>query len=300
MKKWQLEYFPARARLGRYMGGNRTDRTFHSEVADGDVFVETIRPEKPNGETVLILHGLGDHFGRHEWAVSLLTQQGYSVIGLDWPGNGRSEGTRGDLPPTRLIDGFLEEILSREEVFPTGILAHSTGGFFLIHSWAETVPSFRDVEWVWLSSPLLRPDHDQSGWKIWVAKKLAKLIPQFTLSTGVHPSDCYHVAPGEDPVYFREGSHNRISVRAGLDLILAGEKMDDPQYARISEVPLLITQGTDDTVCPPQFAEEFFHRLPNDKATLMLIGGARHEPFRESNRAGMLSGARAWLSLQKK
>ena len=156
------------------------------------------------------------------------------------------------------------------------------------------------MEWIWLSSPLLRPDHDQSCWKIWVARNLAKLLPRLTLSTGVHPSDCYHVGPGEDPIYFREGSHNRISIRAGLDLILAGEKMDDPQFARIAEVHVLITQGTDDTVCPPEFAEEFFHRLPSDKATLILIGGARHEPFRELNRAEMLSGVRSWLNLQKK
>ena len=129
-EKMATGIFSGSGKIEALMGDIRTDRTFRSEAADGVVFVEKICPEKPNGETVLILHGLGDHFGRHEWAVRFFTKQGYSVIGLDWPGNGRSEGKRGDLPPTALIDEFLEEVLSREEAFPTGILAHSTGVLF--------------------------------------------------------------------------------------------------------------------------------------------------------------------------
>lgn len=280
------------------MNISRIERTFQSVVVDRGVFVETISPEVGNGRWILILHGLGDHFGRHEWAVQFFTGLGYSVIGFDWPGNGRSGGKRGDLPATRAVARLLEEVLTGENIQPDGILAHSTGCFFLIHAWSEKISSLQDVRWVWLSSPLLRPDYGQAAWKIGLARKLAKYFPEVSVSTGVHPVDCYHLHPGEDPVHFREGSHNRISFRAGLDLILEGEKMAAPVYAEALDLPLLITQGADDEVCPPQFAEEFFRRLPAARATMLLIAGARHEPFREPNRAEMLSQARAWLRLQ--
>lgn len=281
------------------MGSNRREGTFRSRVAEVDIFVERIFSGSGNGKTVLILHGLGDHFGRHEWAVRLFTGLGYDVIGLDWPGNGRSGGKKGDLPSTESVGPLLEEVLSREATEPVGVFAHSTGGFFLIQTFGRNLRAFRNVKWIWLSSPLLHPEEGQSRLKVIVAKRFAKWFPRLTMSTGVRPSDCYHVEAGEDPEGFREANHRRITLRAGVDLILAGLKMKSSDVVEVLELPVLVTEGSEDEVCPPNLTFEFFKKLPEGQKTMIFLNGARHEPFREANRMPMLNSVRAWLSLQK-
>lgn len=281
------------------MVSNRRECTFRSAVAGVDIFVERVFSGNGIGETVLILHGLGDHFGRHEWAVRLFTGLGYDVIGLDWPGNGRSGGKQGDLPSTESVGPLLEEVLGKEGIEPAGIFAHSTGGFFLIQTFGRNLRAFRNVKWVWLSSPLLHPEEGQARVKIVVAKRLARWFPKLTMSTGVRPSDCYHVEAGEDPEHSRDGNHNRITLRAGVDLILAGLNMKGSKIADVLKLPVLVTEGSEDEVCPPHLAEEFFEKLPEGEKTMIFLNGARHEPFREANRMPMLNSVRAWLSLQK-
>src|SRR5262245_2055856 len=47
--------------------------------------------------TVLLLHGLGEHLGRHEHVAANLAAQGWRVCGYNQRGHGPSEGGRGQL-----------------------------------------------------------------------------------------------------------------------------------------------------------------------------------------------------------
>ena len=69
----------------------------------------------------LVLHGLGDHIARHDWAAGLLARAGYRAIGFDWPGNGKSDGVRGDMPTVPETGLFLEEMLEKLPCDPIGI-----------------------------------------------------------------------------------------------------------------------------------------------------------------------------------
>lgn len=253
----------------------------------------------PHGD-VLVLHGLGDHSGRHDWAAGLILRAGYRPVGFDWPGNGGSDGVRGDMPAAAEARRLLDEVVETLGLAPVGVFAHSTGGFLLLSRLAcesRGTGPLRRLRWVWLSSPLLRPSHGQPGVKIAAAKLLARHFPGMTLSTGVRARDCFHTGFSSFAEFARKraGGHHRISLRFATDLLeterglLDGAERIDPGIA------FLLVQGAEDGVCPPGYAEELFKRLPAADKTWILAAGARHEPFREPEPEGIGNAVRAWL-----
>lgn len=256
----------------------------------------------PHGDA-LLLHGLGDHSGRHDWAAGLIGRAGYRPIGFDWPGNGESDGTRGDMPTMEESCQLLDEATQSLDLAPSGIFAHSTGAFLLL-SWLARRSgqdgALHRLRWVWLSSPLLRPSHGQPPLKIAIARTLARRFPKMTLGTGVRAKDCFHTgfAPFAESARKRAGGHHRVSLRFATDL-LASEGVLLEKAERIDRgIAFLLTQGTEDRICPSGYAEELFQRLPAESKTWILASGARHEPFREPEPEGIENAARVWLEWQ--
>ncbi|MDF1825868.1 MAG: alpha/beta fold hydrolase [Verrucomicrobiales bacterium] len=260
------------------------------------VYTEFHATEESVKGTVLILHGLGDHIGRYAWALELLLNAGYSVLGIDWPGCGNSSGIRGNLPRVDEAERLVGEILEKAEIDPVGVLGHSTGGFYLVQFLVRGLPALSSLKWVWFSSPLLDPVHGQNPLKVFAAKLLVKVIPTFTLSTGVYPRDCFHTGGGPRSGNFAEGCHNRISLRFGEDL-LDEEKIAVASAGKIrADLKILVTQGAADHVCSPKLTEPFVNQLKAKSKAFLLISGSRHEPFREPESAPFFNHVRTWLS----
>ena len=55
---------------------------------------------RPRGQ-VLIVHGLGEHAARYDPVAAALNAEGWSVLGFDQRGHGRSSGRRGTLARAR-------------------------------------------------------------------------------------------------------------------------------------------------------------------------------------------------------
>ncbi len=248
-----------------------------------------------NRGDVLILHGLGDHIDRFRWAIQLLDSAGYRVVGIDWPGCGKSPGVRGDLPTMEEAGPLVEKVLNSLSCSPIGVLAHSTGAFYLARFLADGLPFTQNLKWVWFSSPLIAPAHGQPPFKIAIAKLLSRLLPKMTLSTGVNPSDCHDA---EEESGFPEGVHNRISLRFGAELMAADEKVDSIASRIPADLELLFTQGSSDSVCPPKFAVQFFNALKTPLKTMILVSGGRHEPFQDRDSARFTNALRSWLRLR--
>jgi len=230
----------------------------------------------------------------------LLTRAGYRVVGFDWPGGGGSDGIRGDLPTVEETCGLLDELIEGLGFSPTGIFAHSTGAFLLLHWLARRGrdhAALGSLRWVWLSSPLVRPSHGQPRLKVALATALAKRFPQMTLNTGVRARDCYHTRldGAAEAAFARAGVHHRVSLRFATSL-MAEEGSLIASARKISPgIAFLLTQGGEDGVCPPGYAEELFQALPSRRKTWIFLSGSRHEPFRESGNAGITHSVRAWL-----
>lgn len=277
-----------------------TDRVIR--VASGRVKlrVREWRPPGPEKGQVLILHGLGDHAARHDWAASLITDAGYRAIGFDWPGNGESDGVRGDMPTVVESGALLEEVMATLDLSLTGIFAHSTGAFLVLHWLGGLAQPLEGLRWVWISSPLLVPSHGQPGLKISIARLLAARFPRLTLSTGVKPSSCYHTGfdPSVDAALKKDGSHHRVSLRFATDLLATERGLLAAVSGIPGELAFLVTQGTEDAVCPPHYVEALFAHLPGTEKSLVFASGARHEPFREKGHCAITNAVRSWLDLQ--
>ncbi|MEM7603615.1 MAG: alpha/beta fold hydrolase [Verrucomicrobiota bacterium] len=272
------------------------ERFFKVEWMDRSVFTIRYPLEGPSKGTVLILHGLGDHSGRYSWAVDLLHRSGFEVLGIDWPGCGKSSGIRGDLPLVEDAGRMIGEILEELKLSPVGVLAHSTGGFFLSQFLSNSLPAFSSLEWIWFSSPLLDPSYGQSRVKMKAAKLLAKWIPAFTISTGVSPRDCFHTLGDARAREFAEGVHNRISLRFGEHLLDPEKEAINVAGSLDPDLPVLLTVGSADHVCPASVAEVFFNELRSRAKVFVLVSGSRHEPFREPDSAAFFSAVRTWLA----
>lgn len=250
--------------------------------------------------TVLILHGLGDHSGRHDWAAGQAIRAGYRAVGFDWPGNGGSDGIRGDMPLVADAGGLIEAILESRGLCPAGIFAHSTGAFLVLPWLASAAKEALPLRWVWFSSPLLRPSHRQPDLKVVVAKLLARHFPTMTLSNGVHARDCYHTGfdPFAESAFSKAGGHHRVSLRFAVSLLAEEAGLLDLASRLRSDLSFLLTQGMEDPICPPAFAEDLFQRLPGRGKTLLLASGSRHEPFREPESQAFANAVRNWLGSQ--
>ena len=250
--------------------------------------------------TVLILHGLGDHSARHDWAAGQVIRAGYRAVGFDWPGNGGSDGIRGDMPLVANAGGLIDSILASRGLRPTGIFAHSTGAFLVLPWLASLTKEAPGPRWVWFSSPLLRPSHRQPALKVAIAKLLAWQFPKMTLSNGVHARDCYHTGfdPFAESTFRKAGGHHRVSLRFAVSLLAEETGLLDLASGLRTDLAFLLTQGLEDPICPPAFAESLFQRLPGGRKTFLLAAGSRHEPFREPEPEAFANAVRNWLECQ--
>ncbi len=289
-----------------------TGETYASEAAGGDVHRQAFHPDSGDADlvgTVLLLHGLGDHLGCHLPAAELFCERRYLGVGVHWPGHGRSAGKRGHIMGLEPTFGLIDESLEWLDRQPhprgiRGVYAHSTGAFLFLN-YLQRQHSRRNREregtpplfdWIWLSSPLLRPDHGQNPVLTYTARWLAKLAPTLILDTRVRPERCRHVVPeGAKASAEMDGCHHWVSAALGADLVFHGRRINETGEAIAEPTRLLITQGEDDEICPPRFSEAFFREVGTRDKTYALLPGMRHEVMREPNNDHAVERITSWL-----
>ena len=135
--------------------------------------------------TVLIVHGLGEHAGRHAALARRLNAWGYAVRGYDHFGHGQSDGPRGALTSdTRLLDDLAALVDATRARQPAGqpliLLGHSMGGLVAARFVALRL---RAVDALVLSSPALDAGLDAVQ-KCLVAT-LPRIVPNLRVGNGL-------------------------------------------------------------------------------------------------------------------
>lgn len=246
------------------------------------------------------LHGQGDYSARYDETMEVFTRQGIACVATDLPGHGRSEGKRGRVPGFEVVDRIVDSNQQRcrqlcpEDGGPLGILGHSAGGLMVMR---ELLRRPEPYSFSWISSPLVRPEANKSRFLVGISALLARLLPDLTVTTGVSMDDCVHPdsewEPGsEEPELL---FHARISIRWGYEMMMEARKVRSRFVSHPPSLPLLITQGTADKVCPPQYLREVISGVSDPAIRYQEFPEALHEPFADTRKADVFTAIEGWL-----
>ena len=250
--------------------------------------------------SVLLVHGLGEHIGRYAHVAAAINAAGWSVIGYDQRGHGRSEGARGVLPRPQdllfdlalVIDG-----VRAAHAGPLVLLGHSMGGLVAARFVAEALavqPAAwsRAVDALVLSSPALDAglSHLQRRMLGW----LGGLAPNLAVNNGLKPAWLSHdpavvQAYVDDPL-----THDRVTARLVRFIVDSGPVV--LQHApRWSTPTLLLWAGADRCVAPAGSAA-FAEAAPAAVVTPQVYPDLFHEIFNEPGADAVLARVTAFLA----
>ena len=242
---------------------------------------------------VLVVHGLGEHAGRHDALAKRLNSWGFAVRGYDQYGHGESGGGRGVLPTsTRLLTDLADIIDSTRLRMPAGapliLLGHSLGGLVAGRFVSQAV---RRVEGLVMSSPALDPG--LSPLQKLLLATLPHLVPNLTVGNGLNPAFLSH-DPDVVEAYRRDPRvHDRVSGRLGKFIAdaAAATIASAPQWT----VPTLLLYAGDDRIVDPSGSRAFAAAAPPAVVSTVAFDGLYHELFNETDPEPVYLALRRWL-----
>ena len=254
---------------------------------------------QPHG-TVLIVHGLGEHVGRHEALAARLVAWGWRVVGHDQRGHGHSGGARGGLPTPDALLRDLAQVMATvrgSNPQPLVLLGHSLGGLIAARFVAEGLaaqpaPWAHDVDGLVLSSPALDPG--MNGAQRMLLALLGRLAPHLAVGNGLKPAwisrDAAVVRAYVDDPFV----HDRVTPALVRFIVDAGGVV--LRHAPAWRVPtLLIYAGADRCVAPAGSAA-FAAAAGVANVSAREFAGLYHEIFNEPEREQVFEVLQAWLT----
>ncbi len=269
-----------------------TQGSLRQSTTGKQVFERTFGNPSTARAGALMLHGLGEHGGRHAPLLELFAQHGVHCRVFDWPGHGRSPGQRGHLESMALITALIDEqhsllAASIGPSKPIGLLGHSMGAFLALYHLCQYPKS---ASFAWIGSPLIDPEANASRLKRRAARILNAICPRFPIHSGIKTSQCRKDAGTPDPLM-----HRTLTVRLGTVLVDAAKVLRASAHQFSPDLRLLMTHGSADIVCPPALSKAFFDHLPCVDKTYATLDGALHEPYFGDDREAIFDAIAAWL-----
>ncbi len=245
------------------------------------LFLRAWEPQTTSKEkAILIFHGITAHSGPYEMIAVPLSQEGYTVFGLDLRGHGLSDGTRGDYPSKeRLVKDLCETIEFIKQKVPIVILlGHSLG---VLSSLIAVNNCQKDIEGLILLSAArtVRPDVYP---KMSIAKKLKILLSSILFPS--KPVISYYregMRGTDDPLFNFKYTYRFMKILSAKNLTLS-KKLD---------FPLFFGLGEKDELFSIEAGRELFNEIPCDDKEFFVVPGAKHAEFPE----GSLNRAISWL-----
>lgn len=270
-----------------------TSTTIPLTSADGTRLHATwSQPEGEVKATIVHVHGLGEHSGRHTHVTSALVDSGYAVENVDLRGHGRSPGGRGHTPFAPTMDDLeaaLDDAQTRVPDVPRFLYGHSLGGLLVLTYCLKRNP---DLNGVVCTSAGLRSPVLEQRLKITAAKALGSVLPSLSMPTGLDDSGLSRdpavlEAYRADPLV-----HDRASFALGRDAAIGAEwALANAAQLR---VPVLLIHGSDDQVTYASGTEQFARAATGD-VTVTIYDGLLHETHNEPEKATVLADIVAWL-----
>ena len=269
--------------------------TFHLTTSDGLQLNGT--SYSPTGEikgVVVLLHGMGEHFGRFKHVADFFSTIGYATVGMDHRGHGNSGGKKGHTPSYDQLMNDIDVLMNKTKEMvpgkPVVLYGHSMGANLAANYAIRKKPSLKALI---LTAPYFRLAFDPPAWKVKLARISAGIIPTLTQSTGLEVE-----AISRDPKVveaFKEDSlvHDKITSAFFVNVHSAGPYAI--KHASELSVKTLAMHGTADRATSSMGTEEFANRNPQN-VELKLWDGFYHEIHNEPERQQVFDYIANWLS----
>lgn len=254
----------------------------------------------PDRGTVVLAHGFGEYLGRYGHIVRALTGHGYTVVGLDHRGHGRSEGVRfriarfddfvADLD---LAVGLARTVAARRSEAPRRpfLFGHSMGGLMATR-YVLGLPDQAALAGLILSSPALQLTTDPSGPTLRLAGLLARVAPTLPVrrgSGGLSSDPEVGRRWSDDPLL----NHGPTMAQMAYQLAAAAQAVR-PRLREI-RLPLLLFYGGADTIVDPAGSVRLGERAGSADLTVRPWPELFHETFNEPNGAEVIAELVDWL-----
>jgi len=247
----------------------------------------------PARAAVVLVHGLGEHAGRHHGLAERLHRWGFAVWAHDHHGHGGSSGARGGLPTgLRLVDDLgrvIDDARAANPGLPLVVLGHSLGGLVAASLVARGV---RPVDGLVLSSPDLEPV--LSPFQKLLLAVLPRIAPRLRVRNGIDPGDLSH-----DPVVaraYRDDPLTHDRVGSHLARFLAFEGATVQGAAPSWPVPTLLLYAGSDRLVRPAASRDFaLAAAPTGRVEAHCFESLYHEIFNELDAEPVFDALRRWF-----
>jgi alpha-beta hydrolase superfamily lysophospholipase len=225
--------------------------------------------------TILVVHGLGEHSGRHDATGGRFAAAGLVATSYDHRGFGASGGRRGHVDEwDDLLDDVEDRLdADRSDGLPAAIYGHSLGGLIVADYLLSDRPR---PDAAVLSAPALGGGNAVLRT---LAAGLARVRPTLPIS---NPWDAEKIARDPQPPIVADSDRLGVShttVRLAHDLFEAMDRVN----ARLVEdggfpLPTLVVHGGDDRLVPTA-STAFLEQFPTTERR--VYPGVRHEPHHD-------------------
>jgi lysophospholipase len=261
-------------------------------VAEIDLFVQHVTPQSP-WASLVIVHGYGDHSGRHQHVMRWMARHGVACHALDLRGQGRSTGRPGYVDRWEDYLDDLSAILGQADIVATGrpfILGHSHGGLIVA---AAVERGLVDARGCVLTSPYFGPRFKVPRHKPLLARLFNPIVPWLRVSSGL----------GEemlttDPVMRAAGREDPLSRRFATPRWYLGSLKAQERVLADAErftPPLLLLFGGEDGIADEQTARKFFDSAGSHDKKITIYPGLLHEILRETIREEIFGDILEWM-----
>ncbi|MFE3187612.1 alpha/beta hydrolase [Nocardia sp. NPDC059240] len=243
---------------------------------------------------VQIVHGLGDHVGRHDRLATILARAGYAVYALDQRGHGYSDGPRATIHRFRDVVADLAASVSLAQAenpeLPTFLVGHSWGGLVSLTYAAQHQRRLSGMvlaATAGSSRPI--PAAQRAA-----ATTLAHVLP--SLGTRKLP---FELAT-RDPAAARAFHTDKLVYRRRIRATTAAQSLAaihrlHTQLPTVT-VPMLLMHGTADAIAPCANSIYIDDHIGSADHTLVLFDGLYHQLFNEPEREAITTTVLDWLA----
>ena len=265
---------------------------FFSAV-DGVRLFYRFRPGPLKKNSLILLHGHGEHSGRYVKFFYHLEDLKIPIGAFDLRGSGQSGGEKASVRQFEDylgdVTSFIHFLIARFEIeTPIRVFGHSLGGLIAL-SWARE--NAKLVSKLILSSPLLGLPREKVVGTL--AIQLNRFIPNFIVKNPVHPPFLTH-DPEEVEKYRKDTLIQRkITIRLVTEMLRYASSFRAAQMT--FSFPVYILMSEKDFIVDPRMTQDFFGRLVAPDKKLKIFLGFYHEIFNEVDQKSVFEELRTLL-----